>query len=265
MTYNLRSGMRDYKMIQYENSARDFLPLYSYLNSQNLVKSLLFRKQGKLIVAEDSAIIIWGPCFMIGGEFSESIGENLKTSLQNSETTCYIYSPEGEWKSYIDHTFSGNVMTKYVNLYQANTINEMDCQTNLQYIVPITDTWLERGLPNSQLIKDELYSYLTMDDFFQNGFGLALVINDAVCGYCLSEYSIDNECGIHIWVDEKYRGLGYAKVMTRQFLRHSKSNNWKVFWGCDSDNIPSNKVALSSGFVFHSRQSYFEWEKLAQG
>ena len=119
-----------------------------------------------------------GSKFMIGGEFSKSISENLKTLLQNSETTRYIYSPEGEWKSYIEHTFSDNLMNKQINQYQANTISEMDCQTNLQYIFPITDIWFERGLPNSQLIKYKLYSYLTMEDFFQNGFGLALVIDD---------------------------------------------------------------------------------------
>lgn len=58
---------------------------------------------------------------------------------------------------------------------------------------------------NTQLITNELYSYINVEDFFQNGFGLALVIDNTVYGYCLSEYSIDNECGINIWVDEKYR------------------------------------------------------------
>jgi RimJ/RimL family protein N-acetyltransferase len=78
----------------------------------------------------------------------------------------------------------------------------------------------------------------------------------------LSEYSIDNECGINIWVDEKYRGLGYAKMMTKLFLKYCKNNNWKAFWGCVSDNIPSNKTALSCGFTLQSTQNYFQWKKL---
>jgi RimJ/RimL family protein N-acetyltransferase len=248
-------------MILYDNATDDILSLFSYFGAQYMIKSLLFRKQAKIIVAENSAMIIWGPSFIIGGEFSQSMSETLNEALHNSKTTHYINSPEGEWKSYITSTFSGNLVSKYINLYQADGIHEMDCQTNPQYITPITRTWFELALPNSQHIKDELYSYTSEEDFFQNGFGLALVIDGIVCGYCLSEYSIDNECAITIWVDPKYRGLGYAKTMTNQFLMHN-NNNWNIFWACNSDNIPSNRVALSSGFVLHSKQSYFEWKKL---
>lgn len=248
-------------MIQYENIAGDILSLYSYFNSQLLIKSILYRKQAELVVAENSAMIIWGPSLMIGGEFSQVISGNLYTLLENSETPRYIYSPEGEWKSYIKNTFADNVKSKQLNLYQFNTLSEIDTQINSEYIVPITAELLECGLHNLELVNNELYSYLAVQDFFQNGFGVALIIDDTVYGYCLSEYSIDNECGIHIWVDTKYRGLGYAKTMTNLFLRHSQNNNWKVLWVCVSDNVPSNKVALSSGFTLHSKQNYFEWEK----
>lgn len=248
-------------MLQYDNITKDILYLYAHHSSQYMIKSLLFRKQAKVIFDGNGSMILWGPSVIIGGEFSQSISIDLKTLLQDSESPCYIYSPDGEWKSYIENTFSGNIKEKEIKLYQANKISELDCQINTQYITPITKKWLESNLSNSQLIREQLYSYTTEEDFFQNGFGLALVIDDEVCGYCLSEYSIDNECAINIWVDEKYRGLGYAKTMTNLFLRHSKKSNWKVFWACELDNIPSNKVVLSSGFVLHSTQQYFKLEK----
>lgn len=249
-------------MIKYDNVTKDTLSLYTYFNYQNLIKSLLFRKQDyvHLIVSENSAMILWGPSIFIGGEFSQSISERFMSLLQNSDTPRYIYLPDGEWDSFIKRSYPNQLRDKQLNLYEADSIGDLNFQTNSQYIVPITKTLIERNLPNTQLITNELYSYLNTEDFFQNGFGLALVIDDTVYGYCLSEYSIDNGCGINIWVDENYRGLGYAKMMTNLFLIHCHKRKWKAFWGCNSDNTPSNKVALSSGLVLNSTLHYFEWE-----
>ena len=248
-------------MIQYDNVTKDILSLYTYFINQNLLKSLLFRKQAHLTVVENSAMILWGPCVIIGGEFSQTISDNLQTLLQIAETPLFIYLPEGKWKSYINHLYPNSLKNKQINLYQSDKISEMNFQSNTQYITPITKTLLGRNFPNTQHITNEMYSYLGVEDFFQNGFGLALIIDETVYGYCLSEYSIDNECGINIWVDEKYRGLGYAKTMANLFLIYCHKSNWKAFWGCNSDNAPSNKVAHSSGLILHSTQHYYEWEK----
>jgi RimJ/RimL family protein N-acetyltransferase len=247
-------------VIQYDNVTKDILSLYTYFNYQNLLKSLLFRKQAHLTVSENSSMLIWGPSIIIGGEFSQTISKNLQTLLQKSETPRYINLPEGEWNSYINHLYPNKLRDKQINLYQTHKLSEMNFQTNAQYITPITKTLLERNLPNTQLITNELYSYINVEDFFQNGFGLALVIDNTVYGYCLSEYSIDNECGINIWIDEKYRGLGYAKTMTNLFLKYCQKSKWKAYWACASNNEPSNKVALSSGLILHSTQHYYEWE-----
>ena len=249
-------------MIKYDHVTKDTLALYTYFNYQNLIKSLLFRKQSYThsIVSDNSGMILWGPCIFIGGEFSQSISESLISSLQSSNTPRYIYFPDGEWHSFIKHSYPNQLTDKQLNLYLTDSIRDLNFQTKSPYIIPITKTLLERNLSNTKLITNELYSYLNIEDFFQNGLGLALVINDTVYGYCLSEYSIDNGCGINIWVDEKYRGLGYAKMMTNLFLVHCHKNKWKAFWGCNSDNVPSNKVALSSGLVLNSTLHYFEWE-----
>ena len=244
-------------MIKYLRSTNDILPLFSYLGSQYMIKSLLFRKKGQIDVVENCAMITWGPSLIIGGEFTEMMCETLKIILQNSSGNHYIYCPSGKWESFIRDTKS--ISEKQINLYHHSEKCTINNQT--EHIFQITESWLQLGLHNAQLVKDEMYSYNTTEDFIKNGFGLALVIDGLVCGYCLSEYSIDNECAINIWVDEKFRKLGYAKAMTALFLQHGKSKNWNVFWACDSDNLPSNRVAKSSGFSIHSKQNYFEWKK----
>ncbi|MCL2285646.1 MAG: GNAT family N-acetyltransferase [Firmicutes bacterium] len=247
-------------MVKYDGKTADTLSLFSYLNSQYMIKSLLFRKQVKVEQLDNSAILTWGPSLMIGGEFSDAICELLKTKLQNAKHPCYIYAPAGEWDAYIQETFRGNLTEMQINLYEYNGQCLETHPAGTQNIIPITNEWFQQNADNSQLIKNEIYSYLSVEDFLQNGYGLALVIDGNICGYCLSEYSIDNECAITIWIDEKYRGIGYAKVMTKLFLQYSSGKDWKVYWGCDFDNVPSNKTVKSAGFVLHSTQKYYKWQ-----
>ncbi|MCL1842644.1 MAG: GNAT family N-acetyltransferase [Defluviitaleaceae bacterium] len=246
-------------MIQYKKDVTDVLPFFSYQISQYMIKSLLYRKNAKIERTENSALITWGPSLIIGGEFSGEMCKMLRTKLQNQVSPCWIYSPDGEWKLYIESTFSSNLKEKQVNLYQHNGLIDASYQTENSHIIQTTREWFQSDL--STLIKNEIYSYVSVDDFLQNGFGLILVINDKVCGYCLSEYSIDNECAISIWIDEKHREQGYAKMMTRLFLHHNKDKNWNVFWGCESDNMPSNKLAQTTGFEIVSSLKYYEWKK----
>ena len=148
-------------MIKYDYVTKDTLSLYAYFNYQNLIKSLLFRKQdyAHLIVSENSAMILWGPCIFIGGEFSQSISESFMSLLQNSDIPRYIYLPDGEWDSFIKHSYPNQLRDKQLNLYQTDSISNLNFQTNSQYIIPITKTLLERNLPNTHLITNELYSY----------------------------------------------------------------------------------------------------------
>jgi len=246
-------------MIQYKKDATDVLSLFSYQISQYMIKSLLYRKKAKIERTENSALITWGPSLIIGGEFSGEMCKILEAKLQNQLNPCWIYMPDGEWKSYIESTFSGNIKEKQVNLYRHNRLADASYKTENPLIVRATREWFQSDL--STLIKNEIYSYVSVDDFLQNGFGLVLVIDDTVCGYCLSEYSIDNECAISIWVDEKHRKQGYAKMMTRLFLHYNKDKNWNVYWGCESDNMPSNKLAQITGFELISSLKYYEWKR----
>ena len=97
-----------------------------------------------------------------------------------------------------------------------------------------------------------------MKDVFKTGVGVALVINDEVVGFCLSEYSLKDSLGANIWIDDKFQGLGYAKKLTNAFLLRCQRKDKNVYWVCDNDNIRSNKVAKSTGFVFETSDHYFE-------
>ena len=115
-----------------------------------------------------------------------------------------------------------------------------------------------QNLKNTNCIIDELYSYTNMKDFFKTGAGVALVINNEIVGFCLSEYSLKDSLGANIWIDDRFQGLGYAKKLTNAFLLCCQRKNKNVYWACNNDNIKSNKVAKSTGFVLDASDNYFE-------
>lgn len=238
----------------------DIASLYSYYIYQNLIQSLLLRKRGTVnfLVENGSAMVLWGPSVFIGGEFSKANGKKVLSTLADFDTPRYLYFPDDKWYSFIKSTFSVKLKDRYLNLYQFVNTNIAVLNEDRQNIFSITRKFVENSLPNTELVTGELYSYTDMEDFFQNGFGFALVIDGVVSGYCLSEYSINNSHGINIWIDERYRGLGYAKKMVNAFLLQCQEKNQNAYWVCNADNIRSNKVAVSSGFVLKSTMHYFE-------
>lgn len=247
-------------MRDHDQFATDISSLYSYYIYQNLIQSLLLRKQGKVhfLVENGGAMITWGLSAFIGGEFSKANGEKVISLLDDLHSPLYLNYPDDRWRSFLKSTLSDKIKDRYLHLYQFDHTSVPRPNENGQHIVEITRSFMENHLPNTESIIDELYSYTDMEDFYQNGFGLALVIDGAVCGYCLSEYTVNNSHGINIWIDEQYRGLGYAGKMVNAFLSHCQEKKQRVYWVCNADNIPSNKVALSSGFVLKSTMHYFE-------
>ena len=238
----------------------DISSLYRYYIYPNLIQSLLLRKQGNIRFWEEnrSAMILWGPSVFIGGEFSKANGEKVISVLNDLDTPRYLYLPDETWRSFIQSTLSDQLKDKYLHLYQFDNTHIIDPNEDRQCIVQISRDFIENNLPNTELVINELYSYTDMEDFFQNGFGLALIIDGIVSGYCLSEYSINHSHGINIWIDEQYRGLGYARKMIHAFLLHCQERNHNAYWVCNADNIRSNKAAASSGFVLKSTMHYFE-------
>lgn len=205
-----------------------------------------------------SAMLSWGISTFVGGEFSQANGEKVISVLNDFNSPRWIYFPNDTWRSFIKSAYADRLKDKYLHLYQFDNTSLVSLDKAEPCIVPITQGFLEKNLPNTECVTDELYSYTDIKDFFQNGFGLALVIDGTVSGYCLSEYSIHNGHGINIWIDARYRGLGYGRKMVSTFLLHCREKNETAYWVCNADNIPSNKLAVSSGLVLKSKMYFFE-------
>ena len=242
------------------HSTTDIFSQYHYYVYQNLIQSLQLRKKGSLnlLPENNGTMLLWGPSVFIGGEFSEENGIKVVSELKNSAFPRWIYYPDETWRSFLTSTFSDKLNDKYLHVYQSDSAGAAPFSGRDRCIVEVTRDFIEKNLPNTETVTEELYSYTDTEDFYRNGFGLALVIDGTVSGYCLSEYSIRGSHGINVWVDEPYRRRGYAGKMVNAFLNHCRDRQQTVWWVCNSDNIPSNKTAVSSGFVLKAAMHYFE-------
>lgn len=246
--------------MKYKNIlTKENLNLYDHFIYDNLINSLYLRKQGNIIPLDEnnSSILIWGLSIIVGGDFSIDGANQLISLLKNFDSPRYLYLPNNNWRSFIKSKFSTKATDKKINSYIFDNTKNIPLNQD-EHVVAITRNFMEKNLLNTECILEELYSYTSLEDFYQNGFGVALVIDEKVVGFCLSEYSVNNSVGANIWIDEQYRGLGYAKKMVNTFLMHFQEKKQLVYWVCDDDNIKSNNLAKSTGFILKSTDQYFE-------
>jgi len=75
-----------------------------------------------------------------------------------------------------------------------------------------------------------------------------ILIRGRTC-WCLTDWVIDDECEIGIETDKNYQGNGWARKTALGVLALVKQRGIrKVGWQCWSNNIASQRTALSVGF-----------------
>ncbi len=108
----------------------------------------------------------------------------------------------------------------------------------------------ERELEGIEDLEEEMCSErASVADFLAQSFGVCLVHEKALVGWCLSEYNSGNRCEIGIGTAADFRQRGLATLMTLAFIEvaHEKGVT-EIGWHCYADNQPSVATALKAGF-----------------
>ena len=238
----------------------DLASLFDYYIYSNLIQTLFVKKQGTIrALPKQGAALLWGPSVFVGGAFTHENGSALLDVLKGYPRAIWLYVPDDEWRAFVKGVFSSRLKDRYLHVYRFEPEAFSPVGEESPCVWPVTPEMLQKQLPQTQLIQDELYSYTDLDDFAQNGFGVALVADGAVRGFCLSEYSLPDSQGVNIWIEEEYRGLGYARQMVNAFLARCSQNHQTAYWVCDAENERSNRIAAAAGFVLHNTMHYFEF------
>lgn len=128
-----------------------------------------------------------------------------------------------------------------------NTLND--------YIVPVDASLLKRqdliGLDD--VISEIDGGWPSLEVFEDRGFGcVAIQSTDeglTIISWCLTDWVVGSECEVGIQTEESYRGNGWAReTLLGALLLAKQKGITRVGWQCWSNNIGSQRTAMSVGF-----------------
>lgn len=160
----------------------------------------------------------------------------------------------------ISHTVRGREYLEASLPFEASEAREHALFEGYRFAYVGNELLKDDGILDIDLLRSECaYRYDSMTKGAGEFLGVAALCEDALAGWCLSEYLCSAGCEIGIEVMEAHRGRGLAKALTGRFLKECRELRMqKVGWNCYSDNIPSFRTAIACGFR-HIR-SYYQVE-----
>jgi GNAT superfamily N-acetyltransferase len=120
------------------------------------------------------------------------------------------------------------------------------------YEMAIVDGQLlrKRHLGNIDRLMEEVHSEASsIDHFLRHCFGVCVLKDDEIVGWCLSEYNVNQRCEVGIETLEDHRNLGIATAMTTALIEEAGLRGYsQVGWHCYENNRASIATALKVGF-----------------
>jgi RimJ/RimL family protein N-acetyltransferase len=164
----------------------------------------------------------------------------------------YYYSPT--WERRMDALLAGKKTIHADREYYACKTLKYKWQGFLpkgfQLKMVDTDLLATPDLKHLDTLKEEMTSERpSVEDFLAKSFGVCVIHNNELAGWCLSEYNANHRCEIGIETTSDYRQRGIATALTLAFLEHAFSHGiTEVGWHCFKRNEASAKTALKAGF-----------------
>ena len=110
-------------------------------------------------------------------------------------------------------------------------------------------------LGHAELLAEMSSERPSVTDFLMKSFGTVAVADDAIIGWCLSEYNTADRCefGVATAVERRREGVGLA-TSAAAIARADRQGIRRVGWHCWADNAPS--IALARALEFELRTAY---------
>jgi len=118
-------------------------------------------------------------------------------------------------------------------------------------VEPVDAALLEQtGLDHLEDLRCEMASECPSTDYFlEHRFGLALVVEGGLAGWCLSEYNLGQACEVGIEIVEGYRRKGLGALLAGAFLENALARGVdRIGWHCFTRNLPSSATARKAGY-----------------
>ena len=218
-----------------------------------------------IVTYSNSRILVSGD--LENPEVLDAVQRVVDNGIAKGRYGFVIYYPEGTSNTGIGAKVQGikpypNLRNYYVlDLEKSRPLNLPEGYT----IEQITESLIEKGYENTDLVKNEMRSErASVPDFLEKSFGYCAIIDDVIAAWCMSEYNaVDRfEIGIETHLDHRRKGL--ALQTARACINHGIENAYnQVGWHCWVKNEASNQLAKRLGFkhVLNYPVEYLEVEK----
>jgi RimJ/RimL family protein N-acetyltransferase len=110
----------------------------------------------------------------------------------------------------------------------------------------LAETHLQNLIDLTEEMRSERAS---VEDFLTHSFGVCIVHDAEIVGWCLSEYNSGQRCEVGIQTLPAYRRRGFATAMASAFIEHALDTGLtEIGWHCWVSNTPSIATARKVGF-----------------
>jgi RimJ/RimL family protein N-acetyltransferase len=187
--------------------------------------------------------------YYIAGDYDNQLFNselyNLTTNFfkrEGDHNEIIIFSCNEEWRNTLDLLFEKNNIKRIKRtIFNFNKFNfeKLNIVEN-ESIVDFDENIIKNiGIANS---------WISIEKFFNNGIGKALLFNNEIISACYSIYYGNNEMEIDVFTHEKYQKKGFAKLVAYKFISKCLENNFIPAWSCWSYKESSKKLAFKLGF-----------------
>jgi GNAT superfamily N-acetyltransferase len=112
-------------------------------------------------------------------------------------------------------------------------------------------------LENIAHVRSEIrWMWPSEERFYEQGFGVAAVVEERAICWCTAEYVSAQRCGIGIATDPAYERRGVATATAARFIRDAQQRGIVPYWECASWNSASMRVAQKLGFELIAEERY---------
>jgi RimJ/RimL family protein N-acetyltransferase len=190
-------------------------------------------------------------------------------ALAHNDVMFVLYYAPEQWAEHIDALLPGKFPLFSLRQYYAYDTSQ-PLVADWRSLLPtgfslhsVDETLLaQTHLRRLDDLREEMCSERpSVDDFMAKSFGVCLVKDDELAGWCLSEYNSPTQCEIGIETGAPYRKQGLGTLMTLALLEMARCKGVQhVGWHCWRSNVPSSATALKAGFhLARDYASFFAW------
>jgi len=257
---------------QYEQVRPLFTPLTHYLTPDAIFAGLT---PGRVFVdnadTPQTAVAWYGHRVFVVGQAGEPAQQQMAKWWQddvlherhNTDLDVLVLHTDDTWANWITAVCTPPTLQTY-----SRRTYRLDARDG-KWAVQLPDNFLLRPVDADLLADEQIQNmaYLTeemvserpsIDDFLAKSFGVCLLHENEIIGWCLSEYNCGHRCEIGIATAEPFRQRGLATLMARAFIDHALSQGvYDIGWICWANNRPSVATAETLGFILADERNVY--------